>query len=356
MKYTCKLTVKNAVLSKKTLLLTTGNSAHVTLSNASGKLIDDKLITWTSASKSVASVSAGGTVKGLKAGSTTVYAKYKGKTYSVKITVKNASLTKTSSKIELGKTLRISLKGADKKAISDNQIKWKSADKTIATVSSNGTITAKKVGKTIVSATYRGKTYKCTVTVIRVVCKAKQGCKNYAIAGGDYCKDHTCRLSGCNSPTNYAQWDGTGGNTKYCQNHGCFHSYCTSRKSGTSNYCSSHKCLKSSCDSERKDGKYYCWQHSCRHDGCMSERGTGSLRLYCDYHTCRYNDDGFDCSCESMGSQYGYLCKIHYYCTNPDCNLKRVGKYYCSKHKCRQAGCENANLGASNYYYCRYHH
>ncbi len=44
-------------------------------------------------------------------------------------------------------------------------IKWKSANKKIATVSSSGLVTAKKKGKTVVTAKVNGKTVKCKITV-----------------------------------------------------------------------------------------------------------------------------------------------------------------------------------------------
>ncbi len=42
---------------------------------------------------------------------------------------------------------------------------WSSADSSIATVAADGTVSAKKVGSTTVTATYNGNTATCTVTV-----------------------------------------------------------------------------------------------------------------------------------------------------------------------------------------------
>jgi hypothetical protein len=59
-----------------------------------------------------------------------------------------------------GKTSTLKLNSTSKKII------WKSSDKTVATVSSKGLVTAKKAGKTTVSASLSGKKYNCIVTVI----------------------------------------------------------------------------------------------------------------------------------------------------------------------------------------------
>lgn len=68
-------------------------------------------------------------------------------------------LSKKTLTLKKGKTKKLTLKNASGK------IKWKSSKKSVATVSSKGVVTAKKAGKTTVSAVYKNKTYKCTVTV-----------------------------------------------------------------------------------------------------------------------------------------------------------------------------------------------
>ena len=76
----------------------------------------------------------------------------------------------TSSEIELkyksgslyrGKTLKNKLIGVT------GTVRWKSSNSKIATASGKGVITAKKLGKCTISATYKGKTYKCKIRVIR---------------------------------------------------------------------------------------------------------------------------------------------------------------------------------------------
>lgn len=73
---------------------------------------------------------------------------------------KKIKLSKTSATLKPGKTLKLKLKNA--KA---SKIKWKSSKKKVASVSKKGLVKAKKKGKTIITAKYKGKKYKCKITV-----------------------------------------------------------------------------------------------------------------------------------------------------------------------------------------------
>jgi hypothetical protein len=67
-------------------------------------------------------------------------------------------LNKSTLSINVGKTYTLKLQNAS------GTIKWTSSDKSVVTVS-KGKIMAKKAGKANVTATYKGKSYKCAVTV-----------------------------------------------------------------------------------------------------------------------------------------------------------------------------------------------
>lgn len=71
-----------------------------------------------------------------------------------------ASLSKKSVTITKGKTYKLKLKKATAK-----KVKWSSSKKSVATVSKSGTVKAKKAGKATITAKYKGKKYKCKVTV-----------------------------------------------------------------------------------------------------------------------------------------------------------------------------------------------
>ena len=78
--------------------------------------------------------------------------------------VEEAAVVKLSTKkitLEIGETYQLELKGTE------DSVKWKSKKKAVATVSKNGTITAKKEGKANIIATIDGQKYKCQVRVVR---------------------------------------------------------------------------------------------------------------------------------------------------------------------------------------------
>lgn len=73
------------------------------------------------------------------------------------------ALNKTKLTMTVGDTATLKVKNAAKK----ETITWASKKKAVAAVSAKGKVTAKKAGKTVVSATLKkaGKTLKCNVTV-----------------------------------------------------------------------------------------------------------------------------------------------------------------------------------------------
>ena len=150
-------------LSKTSVSVTTGTTYTLKLTDTKNKTIA-KGVTWKSSSKKIATVSSKGVVKGIKAGKATISAKYKGKTYKCTITVKNPALKSKKQTIQVGKTYQQALNGADKKAITKD-VKWTSSNKKVATVSAKGLIKGVKTGKATISAKYKGKTYKCEITV-----------------------------------------------------------------------------------------------------------------------------------------------------------------------------------------------
>lgn len=73
--------------------------------------------------------------------------------------VEAASINKKTATLYLGETLKLQLVGANKK------VTWGSTNKSVATVSSSGKVTAKGKGKTRITGKAAGKTYTCSVTV-----------------------------------------------------------------------------------------------------------------------------------------------------------------------------------------------
>ena len=88
----------------------------------------------------------------MPAGQMSVWAKKGG----IKLSAKKVTLT-------VGKTKKLKLQNAKK-----NKVTWTSSKKKVATVGKKtGKVVAKKAGKTVITAKYKGKKYKCTVTVVK---------------------------------------------------------------------------------------------------------------------------------------------------------------------------------------------
>ena len=73
---------------------------------------------------------------------------------------KKIYLSKKSVKLNKGQTLKLVLKNA--KA---SKVKWTTSKKKVATVSKKGVVKAKNKGKATITAKYKGKKYKCKITV-----------------------------------------------------------------------------------------------------------------------------------------------------------------------------------------------
>lgn len=73
---------------------------------------------------------------------------------------KSLSLNKSAVEMEIDSSVKLKVKGI--KA----DVKWSSKDKSVAKVDKNGKVTAKKAGKTVISARVYGKTLKCRVKVV----------------------------------------------------------------------------------------------------------------------------------------------------------------------------------------------
>lgn len=84
--------------------------------------------------------------------------------FSNSITVDAATkikLNKSKATIQIGKTITLKVNGINK----SNNVKWKTSNKSVATVSKKGKVIGKKKGKVIIIATVNKKNYKCAITV-----------------------------------------------------------------------------------------------------------------------------------------------------------------------------------------------
>ena len=118
--------------------------------------------TFTSSDSKVASVNTYGKITAKKAGSTTITAKTKNAEASCKVTVTKTKVTlnKTSLTLENGESAVLTAASS-----TGHKVTWKSAKTSIASVSENGKVTAKKPGTTTVTAKVDGTSVNCKVTV-----------------------------------------------------------------------------------------------------------------------------------------------------------------------------------------------
>ena len=168
---TCKVTVKPApesvALNKTSVIMGVKQTCNLTATLTPNNSVT--YCTWTSSDKTIATVTSTGKVTAKKVGKVTITVKTSnGKTANCVITVKKApdsiALNKTSATLGVKQTCNLTV--ALSPDNSATYCSWSSSDKTIATVTSTGKVTAKKVGTvTIMVKASNGKTATCIITV-----------------------------------------------------------------------------------------------------------------------------------------------------------------------------------------------
>lgn len=141
--------------------------------SASGAVLSDRAVTWSSSSAETATV-ANGVVTGVAPGEATITATSEGKSASTTITivpkpVATVVLSVASVSLTVGETatLTAEAKAADGSVLEGRDIAWATENTDIATVSSGGVITAIAEGSTSVTATSEGVSTTAPVTVAR---------------------------------------------------------------------------------------------------------------------------------------------------------------------------------------------
>ena len=159
----------NVSLNSTTLSMNVGDTkmlaATITPNDA-----QNKDITWTSSDISIATVS-NGTVMAISPGTVTITAKtYNGKTAKCAVTVKpieprSISLNKSTLTLNEGDTYQLSAT-VNPSNTTNKTVTWYSKNISVASVDSNGKVTAKSIGSaTITAKTSNGKKSDCTITV-----------------------------------------------------------------------------------------------------------------------------------------------------------------------------------------------
>lgn len=131
---------------------------------------DDWDVTWSSSNHFVAGVDRVGTVEFIASGSAVITASAYGKSATCKVTVtKPVSITLNTSaqSIMLGGTYNLVASVKSGNEVIDSNVSWTSSNTSVATVSSNGLVTAKSIGTTTITASSMGKTATCIITVFQ---------------------------------------------------------------------------------------------------------------------------------------------------------------------------------------------
>lgn len=140
-------------LNKTVSRMVAGTKTTLVLNGAEGT------VKWASSNTAVASVSQAGVVTVKKAGTATITAQYEGKKYTCKIFAEEPQLVMEKTTMVKGQKQTLTVSGTKLKA------RWSSSNPSVASVSAQGVLTAKRVGNTVVSAKVGGKKFSATVTV-----------------------------------------------------------------------------------------------------------------------------------------------------------------------------------------------
>ena len=166
--------VASVAVSPTSVSLTAGQTAQLTATarDASGNVLTDRVPTWTSNDTNVAVVSSSGVVTGKATGSATVSATVEGKVASASISVAPApvasvTVTLNASSLTVGQSTQAAAvaKDANGNVLSGLTVTWSASAPTIASVTSQGTVTALAAGTSNIVATVGGKSGSATETV-----------------------------------------------------------------------------------------------------------------------------------------------------------------------------------------------
>ena len=172
---TAKISGKNVIVTAGTTAGTANKTSYTVTTQSTinmgvklNPVYSDNTITYKSANTKIATVTKTGVVKGIKVGKTTITITTSNKkTKKVTIVVKQGTTGLTTAKtaytVVVGKTVSIGAKKTP--AGSADAIKYTSANKAVATVTSTGVIKGIKVGKTTITVKSGTKSKVVTVTV-----------------------------------------------------------------------------------------------------------------------------------------------------------------------------------------------
>ena len=146
-----------------------------TVRDTAGRVVTDRIVSWTSSDTHVAIVSATGVVTGVAAGTAVITASSEGKSGTSTITVvapaiESVTLAPSSDTVQVGDnvTLTATVKDVTGAVVTDRSVTWASSNVAVATVSTGGIVTGRSAGTAVITATSGGRSGSATVLVIPV--------------------------------------------------------------------------------------------------------------------------------------------------------------------------------------------
>lgn len=242
-----KINVESVTLDKNTLSLEVDDTdtltATVNPTNAT-----DNTVTWTSSDPTVATVS-NGLVNALTAGKTTITAMADGKSATCEVTVTAKAEAPGNTKVDvtsvtLNKNV-LSLKTNETDTLTatvapsdatDKEITWTSSNPAVATVDSNGKVTAVSEGSTTITATADGQKDTCVVTVTKA--DESNGTTNPGTTpgtGNESNSGNSNTSSGSSSSSSSSNKTESDTSTTYVESHPAYTSATVSNSNGIEN-------------------------------------------------------------------------------------------------------------------------
>ena len=166
--------ITEVLIDKSSATLTEGESTTLTATVLPENTTDRKDISWSSSNNDISTVDTTGHVEAKKAGTVIITAtSSNGKTAECTVTVEKklipiteVSLSESAVGIIEGNTHKLTATVLPENTTDSKSVSWSSSNEAVATVSEDGTITAKSAGTAVITATStNGKTAGCTVTV-----------------------------------------------------------------------------------------------------------------------------------------------------------------------------------------------
>lgn len=161
--------IENITLSPKSLTLNKGQSAKFNPTFSPSNTTSSKIVKWSSSNSNIAYVDSKGLVTAVNNGTATITAECDGvkTTGNVVVTqpLQKIDLDRSSMILSKNNSVILNVKYYPSSQSYGKKVNWKSSNRKVATVNSNGKVIGKKSGYTKITAEVNGKTSSCTVYI-----------------------------------------------------------------------------------------------------------------------------------------------------------------------------------------------